>query len=73
MFKKKLTEAEIDRFLDQYTIKPNHVIFRGIIQALNNGGYIHERTVRRFTKKQEAKAAAYAKAHPGKPNENPRF
>lgn len=66
MFKKKLTEAEIDRFLDQFTIKANHVIFRGIIQSLNSGGFLHERVMRRFTRVHEKKAAAYAKANPTK-------
>lgn len=66
MFKKKLSEAEIDRFLDQFTIKANHVIFRGIIQSLNSGGFLHERIMRRFTKKEEAKAKKYAKANPQK-------
>lgn len=66
MFKKKLSEAEIDRFLDQFTIKANHVIFRGIIQSLNSGGFLHERIMRRFTKKEKAKAKKYAKANPQK-------
>lgn len=63
MFKKKLTEAEIDRFLDQFTIKANHVIFRGIIQSLNSGGFLHERIMRRFTMVEEKKSAAYERAN----------
>lgn len=58
MFNKKLSESEIDRFLDQYTPKANHVIFRGIIARLNSAGHLHGRSMRRFTRDQEKKSKA---------------
>lgn len=55
MFKRKMTADEIDRFLDQYTIKANHVVFRGVLMAMNNGGFLSRWNVMSFTKRGERK------------------